>query len=249
MDFNLDFLLQKKEVSILLTYDSWTDSIEDFAVDDTYKGALNVLKWAYDEYGEEVVYACSFGIEGIVLIDLISKVKPDAKIVFLDTDVHFKETYELIDKVKGKYPALNIELKKPKLTLEEQAKTFGDKLWETAPNKCCDIRKIVPLNETLQGSAAWISGLRREQSETRKHVNFINKDERFHSVKVCPLIHWTWKDVWRYVHKNDLIYNPLHDRGYPSIGCFHCTKPAIDENDLRSGRWSGQGKTECGLHQ
>jgi phosphoadenosine phosphosulfate reductase len=236
-------------VNILLTYESWTEPSEDFIVDDKYKGALNVLNWAYDHYGEDVVYACSFGIEGIVLIDLISKVKPDAKIVFLDTDVHFKETYELIDKVKEKYPSLNIELKKPKLTLEEQAESYGDKLWETDPNKCCNIRKIIPLNETLQGATAWISGLRREQSETRKHVNYINKDERFHSVKVCPLIHWTWKDVWRYVHKNDLIYNPLHDRGYPSIGCFHCTKPVFNENDLRSGRWSGQMKTECGLHQ
>src|SRR5688572_23391593 len=100
----------------MLTYQNWTEVSEGFEVDDTYKGALNVLNWAYDHYGEEIVYACSFGIEGIVLIDLISKVKPNAKIVFLDTDVHFKETYELIDKVKEKYPTLNIELKKPKLT-------------------------------------------------------------------------------------------------------------------------------------
>ena len=207
------------------------------------------MKWSYEQYGEEIVYACSFGIEGIVLVDLISKVKPDATIVFLDTDVHFKETYETIDRVKEKYPQLNIIMKKPKLTLEEQAAEYGDKLWETNPNQCCQIRKLIPLNEVLSDSKAWISGLRHEQSETRKHVQFINRDEKFKSIKICPLIHWTWKDVWRYVTKHDLPYNPLHDQGYPSIGCSHCTKPAFDMNDLRSGRWQGTGKTECGLHE
>ncbi|WP_203290138.1 phosphoadenylyl-sulfate reductase [Metabacillus sp. cB07] len=232
----------------MLTYKTWHEQEQTFETDDGYSGALNVLKWAYGHYGEEIVYACSFGIEGMVLIDLISKVKPDASIVFLDTDVHFKETYETIERVKEKYPKLRITMKKPALTLAEQAEQHGDKLWETNPNQCCAIRKLQPLNETLSQSEAWISGLRREQSETRKHVQFINKDDKFQSVKVCPLIHWTWKDVWRYVHKNDLPYNPLHDQGYPSIGCFHCTQPAFSADDLRSGRWSGQGKTECGLH-
>ncbi|MDX8288297.1 phosphoadenylyl-sulfate reductase [Metabacillus indicus] len=232
----------------MLTYKTWQEHEQTFETDDGYSGALNVLNWAYGHYGEEIVYACSFGIEGIVLIDLISKVKPDASIVFLDTDVHFKETYETIERVKEKYPKLRITMKKPALTLAEQAEQHGDKLWETNPNQCCAIRKLQPLNETLSQSEAWISGLRREQSETRKHVQFINKDDKFQSVKVCPLIHWTWKDVWRYVHKNDLPYNPLHDQGYPSIGCFHCTQPAFSADDLRSGRWSGQGKTECGLH-
>ena len=180
---------------------------------------------------------------------MISKVKPDATIVFLDTDVHFKETYETIDRVKEKYPQLHIIMKKPKLTLEEQAAEYGDKLWETNPNQCCQIRKLTPLNEVLSESKAWISGLRHEQSETRKHVQFINRDEKFKSIKICPLIHWTWKEVWRYVTKHDLPYNPLHDQGYPSIGCSHCTKPAFDMNDLRSGRWQGTGKTECGLHE
>ena len=181
----------------------------NFEIDETYKGALNVLKWSYEHYGEEIVYACSFGIEGIVLVDLISKVKPDATIVFLDTDVHFKETYETIERVKEKYPQLNIIMKKPKLTLEEQATQFGDELWKTNPNQCCQIRKLTPLNEVLSDAKAWISGLRHEQSETRKHIQFINRDHKFQSIKICPLIHWTWKDVWRYVHKNDLPYNPL----------------------------------------
>ncbi len=232
----------------MLTYSTWQEPELKFEVDDTYKGALDVLRWAYQHYGEEIVYACSFGIEGIVLIDCISKVKPDAKIVFLDTDVHFKETYETIERVKAKYPDLRIEMKKPALTLEEQEKEYGSALWERNPNQCCNIRKLQPLTETLTGAKAWISGLRREQSPTRANVEFINLDKRFESIKICPLIHWTWKDVWRYVSKHDLPYNPLHDKGYPSIGCETCTKPAFTMDDLRSGRWSGQGKTECGLH-
>lgn len=222
----------------------------EFPIDNDTKGALDVLRWAYDHYDhDELVYACSFGIEGMVLIDLISQVNERAHIAFLDTDVHFQETYDLIEKVKEKYPNLNIEIKKPKLTLEEQAQEFGDKLWETSPNKCCEIRKVIPLGEVLSGATAWISGLRREQSETRKHTQFTNKDNKFKSVKVCPLIHWTWKDVWRYAHKHGLPYNILHDNGYPSIGCKTCTKAAFNADDLRSGRWSGTGKIECGLHQ
>ncbi len=232
----------------MLTYQTWKQPSVEFEVDPVYKGALEVLKWTYDHYGDEVVYACSFGIEGIVLIDLISKVKPQATIVFLDTGVHFKETYEIIEKVKKTYPALTIHMKKPQLTLKEQAEAYGDKLWETKPNQCCQIRKLDPLKETLSKGHAWISGLRREQSPTRQHVEFINRDDKFQSVKICPLIHWTWKEIWRYSHKHNLSYNPLHDQGYPSIGCFHCTTPAIDVNDLRSGRWKGKGKTECGLH-
>ena len=232
----------------MYTFEEQQDAPPTFEVDDTYKGALNVLQWAYNHYGDDLIYACSFGIEGIVLIDLIAKVRANAKIVFLDTDVHFKETYDTIRRVQEKYPELRIELKKPKLTLEEQAKQYGEKLWETAPNQCCNIRKIEPLHETLSEAKAWLSGLRREQSETRANTEFVNIDNKFESIKICPLIHWTWKDIWRYVSKYDLPYNVLHDQGYPSIGCETCTKPAFTMEDLRSGRWSGSCKTECGLH-
>jgi len=233
----------------MLTYATWQEPTINFEVDESDKGALEVLRWSYAQYGDDIVYACSFGIEGIVLIDLISKVKPNATIVFLDTDVHFKETYETIERVKQKYPQLTIKMQKPKLTLEQQKDQYGDELWKSHPNQCCDIRKIKPLHEALSGAKAWISGLRREQSPTRQHTNFINRDDKFKSIKICPLIHWSWKDIWRYVSKHDLTYNPLHDQGYPSIGCEHCTQPAFTMDDLRAGRWQGTGKTECGLHE
>ena len=168
----------------MLTFDTWQEPARDFEVDDTYKGALQTLEWAYDTYGEDVVYACSFGIEGIVLIDLIAKVKPNAKIVFLDTNKHFDETYEVIEKVKARYPQLRIELKQPKLTLDEQAEKYGDNLWETDPNLCCKVRKLEPLDESLSEAIAWISGLRREQGPTRANTNFINLDKRFESIKI-----------------------------------------------------------------
>lgn len=211
---------------------------------------IGILKWAFQEYKEEeIVYACSFGAEGIVLIDLIHKVNKNAEIVFLDTNLHFQETYELIDQVRQRYPTLKINMIQPKLTLEEQATKFGRELWVHDPNQCCYIRKIVPLKEALDNAKAWITGLRREQSPTRSNTQYINKDERFKKVKICPLIHWTWDDVMTYIKINHLPYNPLHDKGYPSIGCAMCTKPITNLSDSRSGRWAGSSKTECGLHQ
>jgi phosphoadenosine phosphosulfate reductase len=235
----------------LITYDTWNNHEHnyEFEIENETKGALDVLKWAYQQYGDELVYACSFGIEGSVLIDLVHQVNPNAKISFLDTHLHFQETYQVIEDVKRKYPTLQIKLKQPSLSVEEQVGQYGEKLWSTDPNQCCMLRKVIPLEEELSGVKAWLSGLRREQSPTRKHVQFVNKDERFQSVKICPLIHWTWKEIWRYAHKNNLPYNKLHDNGYPSIGCAPCTKAVLDINDLRSGRWSGHEKLECGLHQ
>lgn len=236
-------------MSEILTYNHYKpDLFSDVDISDDTKGAKRVLKWAYDHYGKSIVYSCSFGAEGMVLIDLISKVKKDAKIVFLDTDLHFQETYDLIDRVKENYPNLNIQLKKPDLTLEEQASEYEPALWTSDPNQCCYIRKIKPLEEVLSGSLAWVSGLRREQSPTRQKTEFINKDDRFQSIKVCPLIHWTWDDVWTYIKEHDLTYNELHDAQYPSIGCIPCTSQVTTSGDSREGRWTNFGKTECGLH-
>lgn len=231
-----------------ITYETWDDQ-KSAALLSGQHDFLDVLKWAYQEYKDEIVYACSFGAEGIVLIDLIHKVNQKAKIVFLDTGLHFPETYELIDKVKKRYPSLQIELAKPKLSAAEQAEKFGDELWNHNPNMCCQMRKVEPLKDALKGVKAWISGLRREQSPLRSKTNYINKDEKFHKIKICPLIHWTWDDIITYIDLNKLPYNPLHDKGYPSIGCLPCTQPAEETGNQRSGRWAGQTKTECGLHQ
>src|SRR5699024_11217767 len=135
-------------------------------------------------------------VEGIVMIDFISKLKPNAKVVFLGPGFHFQETYALIGKVKAMYPRLNIEVKKSVLTVEEQEEIYGKNLWESEPDRCCSIRKVLPLKETLTKATAWLSGLRREQSSSRRSTNFVNKDDIFQSIKICPLIHYTWNEIW-----------------------------------------------------
>lgn len=213
------------------------------------KDSIDVIKWAYETFKDELVYSCSFGAEGIVLIDLISKVRDDAKIIFLDTHVHFKETYELIKRVNNRYPALQIRLVEPDLALFEQAEKYGDQLWLKNPDLCCRLRKVEPLARELSGVKAWISGLRRDQSLSRAHTQYVNKDDKFSSIKICPLIHWDWDEIWSYIQSFELTYNVLHDRGYPSIGCKTCTLPVDGSSDSRAGRWADTGKTECGLHQ
>jgi phosphoadenosine phosphosulfate reductase len=232
----------------MLTYENWDDE-NQVAIMDKNRDYFDILKWAYREYGEAIVYSCSFGAEGIVLIDLIHKVNKQAKIIFLDTGLHFPETYELIDRVKKQYPTLQITMLKPKISLEEQTKWYGEELWNDNPNLCCHMRKVVPLKEALQDSVAWISGLRRDQSPTRRNTQYINKDDKFHKIKICPLIHWSWDDIITYIHLNKLAYNPLHDQGYPSIGCAPCTQVVSESLEARSGRWAGLAKTECGLHE
>ncbi|MFB6468826.1 phosphoadenylyl-sulfate reductase [Cytobacillus sp. Hz8] len=230
-----------------ITYENWDEDhvVSLFKSQPDY---MDILKWAYEEYKDDIVYACSFGAEGMVLIDLISKIRKNAKIIFLDTGLHFKETYELIDEVKKRYPNLEIKMVTPKASVEEQARWYGNELWLDNPNLCCHMRKVAPLSEALQSATAWISGLRREQSPMRSQIQFINKDEKFQKIKICPLIHWTWEDILTYIRLNQLPYNPLHDQGYPSIGCATCTKAVEGNHDLRSGRWVGHEKSECGLH-
>ncbi|WP_409272096.1 phosphoadenylyl-sulfate reductase [Neobacillus sp. SCS-31] len=231
----------------VLTYDTWEEDKAGLVLE-KLTDTMDVLKWAYREYGDEIVYACSFGAEGIVMLDLISKVNKQAAVLFLDTGLHFAETYELIDKIKEKYPGFKLNIVKPDISLSEQEALYGQELWKCDPNLCCKIRKVEPLVRELATVKAWISGLRREQSETRKRVQYINKDERFKNIKICPLIHWKWEDIWNYIRLNSLPYNPLHDRQYPSIGCQPCTHPVKEGDDLRAGRWANTGKTECGLH-
>ena len=132
----------------MLTYETWEENVVSFSEEDETKGALSVLNWAYKEYKDEVVYACSFGVEGMVLLHIINQVNPSAKVVFLDTNVHFQETYELIQKVRT-ISFIEYYRKQPELTLDEQAKLHGEKLWESNPNLCCKIRKILPLEKSL----------------------------------------------------------------------------------------------------
>lgn len=209
-----------------------------------------ILEWAVEKFGEKLTLACSFGAEDVVLVDGLQRVANGHKvdIFYLDTGLHFPETYETRDRLAKRY-GISFRRVTPDLTLEEQQASYGPELWRKAPNKCCYIRKVQPLEKNLSSYRAWMTGIRREQSPTRRHTRIVEWDEQFGLTKINPLAHWSHEQVWEYIHEYDVPYNLLHDEQYPSIGCEPCTQPVRDGADLRSGRWLGFEKTECGLHQ
>jgi phosphoadenosine phosphosulfate reductase len=182
-----------------------------------------------------------------VLVHMLSEIEPDVRVVEFDTGLLFRETYETRRKLIERYP-VRFERIEPELSVEEQAAVHGDRLWERDPDACCGMRKVAPLRQALDGMDAWITGIRREQSTTRENARKIEIDERRGVVKVQPLVDWTNRDVWRYIWRHGIPYNPLHDHGFPSIGCVPCTSAVEEGGDERTGRWKGTGKVECGLH-
>ncbi len=207
-----------------------------------------VLRWALAEFGHDVALATGFGAEGCVLVDMLARIDSRARIFYLDTDVLFPETYELRDHLVARY-GVSFERHATPLTLDAQAARHGDKLWESNPNKCCQMRKIEPLKTALSGLTAWMTAIRRDQSPARARAGIVERDAKFGILKINPLAAWSSRDVWNYIFKHDVPYNPLHDLGYTSIGCQPCTTPIAADEDPRAGRWRGKCKTECGLHQ
>ncbi|MFK4304973.1 phosphoadenosine phosphosulfate reductase [Paenibacillus sp. RC254] len=195
-----------------------------------------------------LTFACSFGAEDVVLVDMLQKISPSSDVFYLDTDFHFQETYDTRDQMKEKYNMDFVRVS-PLITPEEQAAKHGEELWKSDPNTCCGIRKVEPLIRILSQYDAWITGIRRDQAPTRANAKKIEYDEKFGLVKFNPLASWTSEDVWNYIHTHEVLYNPLHDRNYPSVGCEQCTREVLPGEDPRAGRWSGNEKTECGLHQ
>jgi len=229
---------------------TWTES-ELKSVNDSLEGKApeEAIKWAVENFEKkELSLACSFGAEDVVLVDMLVKIKPDARIFYLDTDLLFKETHEVMQRIKDRY-GVAPERYGAKSTLEQMEKDLGPELWKREPDKCCDIRKMVPLAEALSELRCWITGIRRDQSPTRANAPVVSWDAKFGLVKVNPLVRWTNKDVWDYIAKNNVPYCELHDRNFPSIGCEPCTRPVAPGEDPRAGRWAGFQKTECGLHK
>ena len=210
--------------------------------------AEDVLAWLVRRYRSDVVLACSFGVEDCVLVDMVSRHAPSVGIFYLDTQLHFPETYATRDRLVARYGIRPIQVL-PRLDPEQQAARDGPALWRRDPDACCRLRKVEPLRAFLAHQRAWISGVRREQSPTRAHTPWVGWDDRFGLVKASPLADWTAREVWAYVHEREVPYNPLHDAGFPSIGCWPCTRAVRPGEDARAGRWAGLGKTECGLHQ
>jgi phosphoadenosine phosphosulfate reductase len=211
------------------------------------KQPQDVLRWATDRFTPDIALACSLGADDMALVDMLSKVAPQTRIFYLDTGVLFKETYELRDTIIKRYGITPIQLL-PHLTLDEQAAAHGPNLWERDPDLCCNIRKVQPLTRFLSGLQAWITGIRRDQTPARANAGIVELDKKFQLVKVNPLAKWTEAMVWDYLRANNVPYNPLHEQGYPSIGCVPCTSQVKPGDDPRSGRWKGFKKDECGLH-
>jgi phosphoadenosine phosphosulfate reductase len=206
-----------------------------------------VLEWAFGTFGGAVAISSAFGVEGMALIDMASRVQKSFRLFTLDTEFLFPETYNLMDQVEQKY-GIAIEKVYPLISPESQKRVYGPALWQRNPDQCCDLRKLEPLRRKLHELRAWITSIRRDQTAARADAGKIEWDRKFTLVKVNPIADWSSKQVWQYVREHDVPFNPLHEQNYPSIGCAHCTRAVRPEENPRAGRWAGSSKTECGLH-
>lgn len=206
-----------------------------------------ILQWGFKTFGSKAVLGTGFGPSGIFLIHRIYKLGLGIPVFYLDTHLLFDETYKLHHELEEKL-GIAITRVTPELSLEGQADRYGKELWNRNPDQCCYIRKVAPLKKYLADKKSWITGIRRTQSSTRKNTPIIEYDRVNDVIKLNPVAGWENDEVWDYIHENNLPYNPLHDEGYPSIGCIPCTSPVIDGEDERNGRWRGNGKQECGIH-
>ena len=206
-----------------------------------------ILQWAVDRYAPKFTMATAFGPEGMTIIHMLAEIAPQTPIFNLETGYQFAETLELRETIKQRY-GIEVEFKYPKQTVEAYEAANGGPLYMTNPNQCCFDRKIRVLHDSAKGQHAWASAIRRDQSDDRAKAPIVGWDRKFQLVKVSPLANWTHKDVWSLIMAENIPYNPLHDRGYPSIGCQPCTRSILPGEDERAGRWSGFKKTECGLH-
>jgi phosphoadenosine phosphosulfate reductase len=211
-----------------------------------------LIAWALARFAHQrMVISTSFGMEGCALIDMFAAHRVPLTVVYLDTMFFFPETYALRDRMIGRYPHLKFVNRGTTLTPQEQADLHGDRLWERDPDLCCKIRKVEPMGEVMREVDVWVTGLRRSQSATRANLQIFEWDWKYCVLKFNPLAHWDRAQIWKYIRRNNVPYNELHERGYPTIGCTHCTRRvegARPEDYTRAGRWQNSGKTECGLH-
>ena len=207
--------------------------------------AEHIIEWAVATFGERFCVTSSMG--DAVLSHLASKVAPGIDVVFLDTGYHFAETIGTRDAVEATLP-VNLLTITPKQTVAEQDAEYGKDLFARDPDLCCALRKVQPLADSLEQYDAWATGLRRAETHNRIIAPVVGWDAKKGKVKVSPLARWSDEQVEAYINDNGILVNPLVYDGYPSIGCWPCTRRVAPGEDARSGRWAGTGKTECGIH-
>ena len=208
-----------------------------------------VLRWAVKHFHPKLLMATAFGAEGCCIIHMLSVIEPGVTFINLETGYQFPETLELRERIKERY-GIEVEYVRAESSVAEYEVEHGGPLYELRPDQCCHDRKIVPLTRALaqHEPRAWISAIRKDQTTDRSVAGVVQWDAKFQLVKVNPLLNWTKGQVWKFVLDNGVPYNPLHDRGYPSIGCWPCTNAVVSGDDDRAGRWAGKKKKECGLH-
>lgn len=205
-----------------------------------------IIRWAFGQFGDGLAIGASFGgASGMAILHMAAQVNPGVFVFVLDTDYLFEETHQNMRESVDKLGLTNVQVFKSKLTHEEQSAQHGSALWMRDPDACCELRKVEPNRRALAGKTAWISGLRRDQSEGRADTPILSWNNKFELVKINPLATWDEKQTWAYLAKHGVPYNKLLDQGYVSIGCYNCTIPGVQG---RAGRWQGFDKDECGLH-
>src|SRR5215213_1566551 len=209
--------------------------------------AEDVLRWAYDEFGDRLCLTCSWQKQSSVLVHMVSELELDIPVIELDTHLFFRESYETRDRLVERY-GIRLLPPPPLITVAEQHKQEGPNLWETDPDRCCHVRKVEPLLAALEPYDAWISGIRRDQSPSRAETPKVQWSERYGVWKLHPLVDWDAKRVDATILVNEIPVNPLHAAGYRSIGCIPCTRPTAPGEEERAGRWAGSDKLECGIH-
>jgi phosphoadenosine phosphosulfate reductase len=207
--------------------------------------ADEVVKWAAQTFGKRLCITSS--MTDAVIIDITSRLVPGIDVLFLDTGYHFAETIGTRDAVSAVYP-VNVVNVTPSTTVAEQDTELGPKLYARNPDLCCYLRKVVPLEQALEPYDAWITGVRREETDARTDTRVVQWDARRQMVKINPIVEWSQQKVDDYIGEHGVLVNPLVDDGYPSIGCRTCTARVVAGADPRSGRWAGTAKTECGIH-
>ncbi len=234
-----------------------TEAKPDEATPDTAIGEDSpperVVEWMLGRFaGRRLVMTTAFGMEGCALIDMIARHGVAMPVVYLDTGFLFPETLQLRDRLAQRYPLLSFENQGTSLTPEAQEALYGPELWARDPDTCCSLRKVEPMRQVLRGADVWVTGLTRSQSSARSELRVVEWDWKYQLVKVSPLAAWDRARVWDYVREHQVPYNELHDRGYPTLGCTHCTVAVagnVTGEYTRDGRWTGRDKNECGLHQ
>lgn len=206
-----------------------------------------IIDWAVKTYFPTLTMATAFGPEGCVIIHFLAQIEPRTHVFNLDTGYQFKETLQLREQILERY-GIAVEMKSADTTVEQYEALNGGPVYLSKPDKCCFDRKVTVLNKAVVGMTAWMSGIRRDQSPDRAKASIVGWDKKFGLVKISPLANWTKQQVWKLITDENIPYNPLHDQGYTSIGCWPCTRAVMFGEDDRAGRWSGTSKTECGLH-